>query len=81
MFVGSGSATVIMQVAVLFPSIVFTVIVAVPAATAVTLPLSSTVATLVLSEFQDTSLLAALEGETIADSVSLSPPPKKELTY
>ena len=50
--------------------------VAVPAATAVTLPLSSTAATVVLLELQLTFLLVALVGATEAVSVSLSPSTK-----
>jgi hypothetical protein len=58
--------TVITQVAVLFPSSVVTVIVAVPAETAFTSPVDETVATEGLSLFQLTYLLSALEGETVA---------------
>ena len=71
-FIGRGS-TVTSQAAVLLPSVVMTVIVADPALTAVTLPSPSTVATSVLEEDQLMDGLVALDGETVAESVSLSP--------
>ena len=64
--------TVTVQVAVLLPSSVVTVIVAVPAATAVTTP-PDTVATDVLLLIQLTVLFAALEGATAAVRVSVLP--------
>ena len=64
--------TVTAQVAVLPPSLVVTVILAVPAATAVTLP-SSTVATLELSDIHLTLLSAASVGITVAVRVNSSP--------
>ena len=64
--------TVTAQVAVLSPSLVVTVILAVPAATAVTLP-SSTVATLELSDIHLTLLSAASVGVTVAVRVNSSP--------
>ena len=64
--------TVTAQVAVLPPSLVVTVILAVPAATAVTLP-SSTVATLESSDVHITALSAASAGATIAVRVNSSP--------
>ena len=54
------------------PSSVVTVIVAVPAATAVTVPLE-TVATLSSLDDQVTVLFAAVDGATVAVSVSVSP--------
>ena len=64
--------TVTLQVAVLPPSSVVTVIVAVPAFTAVTLPFD-TVATDVLLLFQETFLLVALLGLIVAVNERLSP--------
>ena len=61
-----------LQVAVLLPSSVVTVIVVVPAFKAVTLP-STTVATDVLLLFHDTFLLVALSGLTVAVKVIVSP--------
>ena len=66
---GVGAVTVTAQVAVLPPSVVVTVIVAEPAATAVTLPLASTVATEVLSLDQETVLSVASVGLTVATRV------------
>lgn len=66
--------TVTEQVAVKLPSSVVTVMVAVPAATAVTLPVLSTVATLVSLEDQVTFLLVALAGFTVATRVAVAPP-------
>ena len=62
---GAGRFTVTLQVAVL-PFEVFTVIVAVPAFLAVTLPLLSTVATLVFELLQVHFLFAAFDGYTVA---------------
>ena len=62
---GAGRFTVTLQVAV-FPFEVFTVIVAVPAFLAVTLPLLSTVATLVFELLQVHFLFAAFDGYTVA---------------
>ena len=64
--------TVTVQVSVLFPSAVLTVITAVPSATAVTLPFS-TVAMLGLSLAQLTALFVASAGATVAVSVSFAP--------
>lgn len=58
--------TVTEQLAFFEPSFVVTVIVAVPALTAVTTPEEETVATEVLLEDQVTDLFEALEGETVA---------------
>ena len=69
---GTDVMTVTEQVAVLLPSSVFTVMVAVPALTAVTLP-SDTVATVLSLELQITFLLVALEGLTVAVRVVTSP--------
>ena len=68
----TGTVTVTEHVAVLLPSAVVTVIVAVPAAMAVTKPDVETVATDVLLLFQVTFLFVALEGETVAVSVSVA---------
>ena len=65
--------TVTKDVAFLPPSFVVTVMVAVPAAFAVTTPELETVATEVLLEAQVTDLSVALEGVTVAVSVSVSP--------
>ena len=65
--------TVTVQLAVLLPSAVVTVMVAVPAATGVTNPFA-TVATLSLFELQVTALFVALLGATVAVSVSAAPP-------
>ena len=59
--------TVMAQVAVLLPSCVVVVMVALPAATPVTRPRLLTVATDDALELQLTVLLAAFEGETVAD--------------
>lgn len=71
--VGASVLTVTVQEAVLFPSAVLTVIVAVPADFAVTTPLDETVATLVFDELHVTFLLVAFEGDTVAVSVSVEP--------
>ena len=68
----TGTVTVTAQVAVLLPSAVVTVIVAVPAAPAVTFPAVETVATLVLLLLQVTFLFVALLGEIVAVSVSVA---------
>ena len=68
----TGTVTVTAQVAVLLPSVVVTVIVAVPAAPAVTFPAVETVATLVLLLLQVTFLFVALLGEIVAVSVSVA---------
>jgi len=65
--------TVTLQAAVLPPSAVVTVIVAVPAATAVTTPLVDTVAIPGLPLLHVTLLFAALEGATVAVRVSVLP--------
>ena len=64
--------TVTEHVAVLFPSSVLTVIVALPAFLAVIVPFE-TVATLVLLDVQVTFLLVALFGLTVAVNVSVPP--------
>ena len=65
--------TVTAQVAFLLPSAVVTVIVALPAALAVTTPEAETVATSVLLDDQVTSLFVAFSGVTVAVSVAVSP--------
>ena len=65
--------TIIEQVAFFPPSFVLTVIIAEPTAFAVTVPLEETVATEVLFEAQDTDLLVALDGVTVAVNVWVSP--------
>jgi putative effector of murein hydrolase len=60
------AVTVMDEVAVLDPSWVVTVTVAVPAETPVTTPVALTVATEVLPEDQVTFLLVALAGATVA---------------
>ena len=65
--------TVTEQVAVLFPSTVLTVIVAVPTLTAVTTPELDTVATDVLFDDHVTDLFVAYEGVTVAVRVLVSP--------
>jgi hypothetical protein len=65
--------TVTVQVAVLPPSFVLTVIVAVPVEMAVTTPLLPTVATEALLELQETVGSVALDGLTVAMRVCLSP--------
>ena len=67
------SLTFTTQVAVLPPSFVLTVIVAVPSATAVIFPLLSTVATFSSLEVQVTDLSVASAGNTVAVKVSVSP--------
>ena len=71
-FSSTGAFTVTAQVAFLLPSAVVTVIVAVPAAFAVTTPFD-TVATLVFDEVQETFLFVALPGATVAVRVSVPP--------
>ena len=68
-----AAVTVTAQVAVLLPSLVLTVIVALPAAFAVTTPEVETVATDVLLEDQVTVLFVAFEGDTVAVRVCVSP--------
>ena len=70
--VDEGLVTVTVQVAVLLFTVV-AVIVAVPSATAVTLPLEETVATEVLFDFHVTVLSVAFEGATVAVSVDVPP--------
>ena len=65
--------TVTAQVAVLPPSLVVTVIVAVPAFTPVTTPSEETVATPVLDEVQATVLSVAVDGLTVAVRVAVLP--------
>ena len=67
-----GFLTVTLHVATLFPSFVFTVIVAVPVDTAVTFPNSSTVATLELLLSHIVFLFVALLGLIVASNFSLS---------
>ena len=69
----TAAVTVTVQLAVLPPSAVVTVMVAVPGATAVTLPFSSTVAIFPSLVVHFTALLAALLGATVAVRVSLPP--------
>jgi hypothetical protein len=64
--------TLTAQVAVLLPSKVVTVMVALPAETALTVP-PDTLATVLLLLLHDTFLFVALEGETVALRVSLAP--------
>ena len=71
--------TVTEQVAVLPPSAVLAVIVAVPAFFAVTSPSEDTVATEVLLDVHVTSLLDALEGLIVADNQVDSPTVKERL--
>ena len=61
------------DVAVLFPSVVLTVIVAEPIARPVTRPVAVTVAMAVLLDDQVTFLLVAFEGATVAVNVVLAP--------
>jgi hypothetical protein len=62
--------TVTAQVAVLLPSAVVTVMVALPSATALIVP-PDTIATVVLLLLHVTFLFVALEGATVAVNVSL----------
>ncbi|MPM66853.1 hypothetical protein SDC9_113765 [bioreactor metagenome] len=71
--VGTAFLTVTAQVAVFPPSVVVTVMVAVPGATAVTRPFASTVATLSLSLRHVTAFSVAPAGATVAISVFVSP--------
>ena len=68
-----SSSTVIVHVAVLFPSTVVTVIVAVPSLFAVKFPFGSTVTTEGLLELQVTLETVALEGDTVEVSFTFSP--------
>jgi hypothetical protein len=70
---GSGIAMVTAQTAVLPPSAVFTVILAVPAATAVMTPLEFTVAIAVLLDVHDTFLFVAFAGLIAAVRVAVPP--------
>jgi hypothetical protein len=67
-----GALTVTLQVAVLLPSSVVTVMVAVPALTAVIVP-PDTVATVGALVLHVTFLFVALEGATVAVNVSILP--------
>ena len=69
----SGDVTVTVQVARKPPSKVLTVIMAVPAETALTVPISSTVATVSLSDAQRTSLIVAFSGDTDGIREKVSP--------
>jgi len=71
--VTATALTVIADVAVLLPSLVVTVIVALPAATAVTRPVELTVATEVLLDDQVTAVLVALLGAMVAVSCCVAP--------
>jgi len=74
---GTIPLTVIPQEVVLLPSVVFTVIVAVPTALAVTNPVeASTVAIAVFEEDHDTAGFVALVGE-IVEAKSTVPPTTK----
>jgi hypothetical protein len=66
-------ATVTVQVAILLPSTVVTVMTALPADTAVTNPFDDTVATEGVLLLHDTFWLVALEGATVAIKVSVPP--------
>jgi len=68
-----GTVTVRLQLAVLLPSTVVTVIVAVPGSVKLITPLD-TVATSVLLELQETLLLVALAGNIVAISVTAGSP-------
>jgi hypothetical protein len=68
-----GALTVTVQVAVIPPSTVLTVIIAFPAATALTTPVAETVAIAVLLLLHVTFLFVALVGETVAINVSVPP--------
>jgi hypothetical protein len=68
-----GAVTVTAHVADLLPLREVAVMVAVPAFTAVTLPVASTVATPSALDFHDTSLMVAFGGATVAVSLSLAP--------
>ena len=74
---GAGMDTVTAQVAVLPPSLVETIMVAVPSPTALTRPSGVTDATWVLLEVNVTDLSVALEGETVAVNCTLSPIPRR----
>ena len=67
------AVTVTVQVAVLAPSVVCTVIVAVPADLAITTPVEETIATDSLFDDQVTDLSVALDGETVALRLCVSP--------
>src|SRR5699024_1206273 len=69
----AGSLTVTLVCADLLPSLVPTLMLAVPGATAVTTPLLSTVATFSLSLAQFKPLLVASVGATVAFSVAVLP--------
>jgi len=71
--VTATALTVIADVAVLLPSLVVTVIVALPAATAVTKPVELTVATDVLLDDHVTAVLVALLGAIVAVSCCVAP--------
>ncbi len=67
------SLTVIEQVDFFPPSVVVTVIIADPAAFAVTSPVDETVATVVLFDDQETDLSVAFVGKTVAVKLCVSP--------
>ena len=71
--VTEGRVTVTLQAAVLLPSTVVAVIVAVPAETAVTTPPAETVALALLQLLHVTFWLVALEGAIVGRRVSVSP--------
>ena len=73
--------TVTAQVAVLFPSLVVTVIVAVPSLTAVTSPSALTVATDSSDEDQLTTLSVALSGLTVAVRVVFPPSTRERVVF
>ena len=72
--------TVTVTLAVFPPSLVFTVMVAVPGPTAVTTPLASTVATLLSEEDHSTSRFVAFSGVTVAVSAAFSPGSRSSLS-
>jgi hypothetical protein len=69
----TGMVTVIEEVAVLFPSAVVTVIIAIPAETAVTIPVELTDAIPFLSDFHVTDLFEAFDGVTTAVNCCFEP--------
>ena len=69
----AGLVTTTLQVAVLPPSDVVTVMLAEPTATPVTTPLLLTLATLSLLLFHVTFLLVAVEGEIVGESCTVFP--------
>ena len=78
---GTAADTVTVLDAVSAPSAVVTVMVAVPGATGVTIPVELTVATAVLLELHITAGFVASLGDTVACNWAVAPPAVKDKVF